>query len=159
MARSFSYVSNPFTGYRGGYAYRSEDPTFNVQPGSFTKAAGLSTLPSVYKSIKAKSPDYTGITGEYATSNALTDASIISNAAVLAANENKLQRLEALQGLGGGSGGGSGGGGSSSSGMLSSGLGLLGGVAGSFIPGLGPVGSMVGSFAGKTLGGVLEGIF
>lgn len=153
MARSFSYVSNPFTGYRGGYAYRSEDPTFNVQPGSFTKAAGLSTLPSVYKSIKAKSPDYTGITGEYATSNALTDASIIGNAAVLAANENKLQRLEELQGLGGGSGGG----GSSSSGMLSSGLGLLGGVAGSFIPGLGPVGSMLGSFAGKTIGGLIEG--
>lgn len=153
MARSFSYVSNPFTGYRGGYAYRSEDPTFNVQPGGFTKAAGLSTLPSVYKSIKAKSPDYTGITGEYATSNALTDASIIGNAAVLAANENKLQRLEELQGLGGGSGGG----GSSSSGMLSSGLGLLGGVAGSFIPGLGPVGSMLGSFAGKTIGGLIEG--
>ena len=151
MARSFSYVSNPFTGYRGGYAYRSEDPTFNVQPGSFTKAAGLSTLPSVYKSIKAKSPDYTGITGEYATSNALTDASIIGNAAVLAANENKLQRLEELQSLSGGSGGGG------SSGMLSSGLGLLGGVAGSFIPGLGPVGSMLGSFAGKTIGGLIEG--
>lgn len=151
MARSFSYVSNPFTGYRGGYAYRSEDPTFNVQPGGFTKAAGLSTLPSVYKSIKAKSPDYTGITGEYATSNALTDASIIGNAAVLAANENKLQRLEELQGLGGGSGSG---GGSSSSSMLSSGLGLLGGIAGSMTP-LGPVGGMLGSFAGKTIGGLI----
>ena len=147
MARSFSYVSNPFTGYRGGYAYRSEDPTFNVQPGGFTKAAGLSTLPSVYKSIKAKSPDYTGITGEYATSNALTDASIISNAATLAANENKLQRLQELQGLGGG-------GGSSSSSMLSSGLGLLGGIAGSMTP-LGPVGGMFGSAAGKFLGGLI----
>ena len=41
--------------------------------------------------------------------------------------------------------------------MLSSGLGLLGGVAGSFIPGLGPVGSMLGSFAGKTIGGLIEG--
>tara|TARA_R100001015_G_C4613624_1_gene169315 strand:- start:298 stop:765 length:468 start_codon:yes stop_codon:yes gene_type:complete len=155
MARSFSYVSNPYTGYRGGYAYRSEDPTFNVQPGGFSKAAGLSTLPSVYKSIKAKSPDYTGITGEYATGNAITDASIIANAGALQANENKLQQLEELQSLSGGSGGGGGG----SSGMLSSGLGLLGGVAGSFIPGLGPVGSMAGSFLGKTVGGALEGIF
>jgi len=153
MARSFSYVSNPFTGYRGGYAYRSEDPTFNVQPGGFTKAAGLSTLPSAYKTVKAKSPDYTGITGEYATGGAVTDAAIIANAGALQANENKLQQLQELQSLSGGSGGGG------SSGMLSSGLGLLGGVAGSFIPGLGPVGSMIGSYGGKTIGNLIEGIF
>ena len=156
MARSFSYVSNPFTGYRGGYAYRSEDPTFNVQPGRFTKAAGLSTLPSAYKTVKAKSPDYTGITGEYATGNAITDAAIIANAGGLMANENKLQQLEELQGLREESGGGGSGG---SSGLLSSGLGLLGGVAGSFIPGLGPVGSMIGSYGGKTIGNLIEGIF
>lgn len=149
MARSFRVSQrpfNPFTGYRGGYAYRAEDPTFTAGgPSSFSRAAGLSTLPSVYKSIRSKTPDYAGLSSDFYEADADIQSAFLANAAALTGNKIQLQKLKGLQ--------------SSTKrdetgGFLSAGLGMLGSIAGTAIGG--PIGGMVGGGLGK-LGGSLLG--
>ena len=149
MARSFRVSErpfNPFTGYRGGYAYRAEDPTFTAGgPSSFTKAAELPTLQSVYKSIKSKTPDYASLSSDFYEADADIEKAFLANAAALTGNKIQLQELEKLQAASKRK---------SSGGLLSAGLGILGTVAGGAIGG--PVGAKIGgtigSYAGSQIG-------
>mgnify|MGYP003115695609 CR=1 FL=1 len=152
MAKSFRVSQrpfNPFTSYRGGYAYRAEDPTFTAGgPSSFTKAAGLSTLPSVYKSIKSKTPDYASLSSDFYGADADIEAAFLANAAALTGNKIKLQKLEELQSATKRN---------ETGGFLSAGLGMLGSIAGNaIVPGIGSViGGGIGKFAGSALGSAI----
>ena len=149
MARSFRVSErpfNPFTGYRGGYAYRAEDPTFTAGgPSSFTRAAELPTLAANYKSIKSKTPDYASLSSDFYGADADIEAAFLRNAAMLTGNKIQLQELEKLQAARKQK---------SSGGLLSAGLGILGTVAGGAIGG--PVGAKIGgtigSYAGSQIG-------
>ena len=148
MARSFRVSErpfNPFTGYRGGYAYRAEDPTFTAGgQSSFSKAAGLSTLPSVYKSIKSKTPDYASLSSDFYGADADIQQAFLANAAMLTGNKIQLQELEKLQAARKRK---------SSGGLLSAGLGILGTVAGGAIGG--PVGAKIGGTIGSYAGSAI----
>ena len=149
MARSFRVSErpfNPFTGYRGGYAYRAEDPTFTAGgPSSFTRAAELPTLAANYKSIKSKTPDYASLSSDFYGADADIEAAFLANAAALTGKKIQLQELEKLQAASKRK---------SSGGFLSAGLGILGTVAGGAIGG--PVGAKIGgtigSYAGSQIG-------
>lgn len=135
---------NPYQEYRGGGAYRSEDPTFTAGGRSgFSAAAGLSTLPSI---VAAQDPpDYIGISQTFNAADAAADVAFTDAAGTLIANEAILDELPSSSG-----------GRDDSSGnpMLSKGLGILANVAGTALTG-NPLVGKVAEVGAQTLGGLI----